>query len=662
MRYLELLAPARDKEIGIAAIDCGADAVYIAGPGFGARQAAGNSIEDIRELCAYAHRFGARIFITINTIIYDEELLEVRKLLQEASDAGVDAVIDQDLALLKLGNPTGDPMAAGSEASGGETAPLPLHASTQCAIRTPEKARLYESLGFSRLVLEREMSLDEIREIRSAVDCELEFFVHGALCVCYSGQCYMSEYINGRSANRGECIQACRSLYDLEDESGKILVRNKALLSLKDYNLLHRLEDLADAGIDSFKIEGRLKNISYVRNVTRAYSLALDDLVARHPDKYRRASFGHSHGGFSPDLEKTFNRRYTELFIDGERGRWSSMDAPKSIGEEIGTVAGIRMENGPRRSHSEGRYGDKMPFMSIRVALKNPSDSLHNGDGFAFICGDEIVGFRGDVCEGNDIHCKAVHGLNVGAKLFRNVDSAFEHELDSNLPSRSIDVNVSMTFDGKSLNVSAESEDGRKVRLSMNGSFEPARDQERMAGIFRSQISKASGIYSFSLSSIEATTDSATSTQQPTSATQQALPFMPVSAINAIRREIAAKLDEMPCRVIPLGKGRSSGKASMNMPKSLTYKENIANHIAREICESHGAESVEPAFELSHRLDAELMRTKYCIRYELGLCPKHQHAAPTGPLFLVNNGSRYSLGFDCSACEMTVSAASRKQQ
>ena len=221
MRYLELLAPARDKETGFAAIDCGADAVYIAGPGFGARQAAGNSMEDIRELCTYAHRFGVRIFITINTIVYDDELPQVKKLLEEASDAGVDGVIDQDLSLLNI-------------QSSGKGSVLPLHASTQCAIRTPEKARFYEALGFSRLVLERELSLEEIRKIRSAVNCELEFFVHGALCVCYSGQCYMSEYITGRSANRGECIQACRSLYDLEDARGKVLVKNKALLSLKD--------------------------------------------------------------------------------------------------------------------------------------------------------------------------------------------------------------------------------------------------------------------------------------------------------------------------------------------------------------------------------------------------------------------------------------------
>ena len=250
-----MLAPARNADIGIAAIDCGADAVYIAGPAFGARQAAGNSMKDIRRLTEYAHRFGARIFLTLNTILFDDELAEAERLLAEAKDAGVDAIIAQDLAVWQMTD-------------------LPVHASTQCAVRTPEKAGFYEGLGASRIVLEREMSLEQIRSVRSAVGCELEFFVHGALCVCYSGQCYMSERISGRSANRGECIQACRSLYDLVDDSGRVLARNKALLSLKDYNLVDRLADLADAGICSFKIEGRLKSVSYVRNVVRADSAA----------------------------------------------------------------------------------------------------------------------------------------------------------------------------------------------------------------------------------------------------------------------------------------------------------------------------------------------------------------------------------------------------
>ena len=298
MTELELLAPARNADIGIAAIDCGADAVYIAGPAFGARQDAGNSMEDIRRLCGYAHKFGVRIFLTLNTILYDSEISEARRILDEAAEVGVDAVIAQDLAVFEILRSAQNDMEA--------------HASTQCAIRTPVQARFYESLGASRIVLERQLSLDQIRAIREVVSCEIEFFVHGALCVCYSGQCYMSEAVAGRSANRGACVQACRSLYDLEDASGKVLVKDKALLSLKDFNLIERLSDLAEAGVCSFKIEGRLKNISYVRNTVRAYSKALDTLVSAHPDKYRRASFGKVEGGFMPDLRKTFNRGYTE--------------------------------------------------------------------------------------------------------------------------------------------------------------------------------------------------------------------------------------------------------------------------------------------------------------------------------------------------------------
>ena len=279
-KQLELLAPARDTNIGIAAIDCGADAVYIAGPQFGARQAAGNSVEDIRRLCEYAHKFGVRIFVTLNTILYDSKLEAAYRQMLAVQEAGADAVIVQDLAIVR--------MAACGIGDFKSEFHLPLHASTQCAIRTPEQAAFLEGLGFSRLILERELSLDQIRAIRDAVTCELEFFVHGALCVCYSGQCYLSEKIAGRSANRGACIQACRSRYDLVDASGKVLVRDKALLSLKDYNLRNRIEELALAGITSFKIEGRLKNESYVRNVVRDYSIALDEVLSKHPEEYVR--------------------------------------------------------------------------------------------------------------------------------------------------------------------------------------------------------------------------------------------------------------------------------------------------------------------------------------------------------------------------------------
>ena len=688
MKFLELLAPARNMDIGIAAIDCGADAVYIAGPAFGARQAAGNSMEDIRRLTEYAHRFGARIFLTLNTILFDNELAEAERLLAEAKDAGVDAIIAQDLAVWELTD-------------------LPVHASTQCAIRTPEKARLYEGIGASRLVLEREMSLDQIRAIRSSVDCELEFFVHGALCVCYSGQCYMSKRIAGRSANRGECIQACRSLYDLVDEDGNVLVRNKALLSLKDYNLKDRLQDLADAGICSFKIEGRLKNISYVRNVVRAYSLALDELVAANPEKLRRVSFGRSEGGFTPDLAKTFNRGYTQLFLDGKRsGNWSSMDAPKSIGEEVGTVVSIA----PMRQNFSNGKRPSEENITITLRMKNPGDRLQNGDGFSFLSKGRgvIVGFRGDVCQGNRITCRNVTGLYPGAKLYRNLSNAFEKELESNLPVRTIPVSVDIsvivvpvtsTSSGTeedwspslpkrlseptySLKINAVSQDGRSVKLEREAGHNAAENPERMRGMFATQISKATGIYSFTLRSLEVETPDGS------------LPFLPTSALNAIRRDLAAALEEMPCRAIPLPVNQASSRTgnaeypvlepdvlsqvqdiqetTSNGPH-LSYKANIANHIARKIYMSLGASRTDDAFEISHRPDAELMRTKYCIRYELGLCPVHQAGRQHGRanhtsgmvnppipssrktnLYLTNNGKRYHLAFDCANCEMVV--------
>ena len=688
MKFLELLAPARNADIGIAAIDCGADAVYIAGPAFGARQAAGNSMEDIRRLTEYAHRFGARIFLTLNTILFDNELAEAERLLAEAKDAGVDAIIAQDLAVWELTD-------------------LPVHASTQCAIRTPEKARLYEGIGASRLVLEREMSLDQIRAIRSSVDCELEFFVHGALCVCYSGQCYMSERIAGRSANRGECIQACRSLYDLVDGSGNVLVRNKALLSLKDYNLKDRLKDLAEAGICSFKIEGRLKNISYVRNVVRAYSLALDELVAANPEKLRRVSFGRSEGGFTPDLAKTFNRGYTQLFLDGKRsGNWSSMDAPKSIGEEVGTVVSIA----PMRQNFSNGKRPSEENITITLRMKNPGDRLQNGDGFSFLSKGrgEIVGFRGDVCQGNRITCRNVTGLYPGAKLYRNLSNAFEKELESNLPVRTIPVSVDIsvivvpvtsTSSGTeedrspslpkrlseptySLKINAASQDGRSVKLEREAGHNAAENPERMRGMFATQISKVTGIYSFTLRSLEVETPDGS------------LPFLPTSALNVIRRDLAAALEEMPCRAIPLLVNQASSRTgnaeypvlepdvlsqvqdiqetTSNGPH-LSYKANIANHIARKIYMSLGASRTDDAFEISHRPDAELMRTKYCIRYELGLCPVHQAGRQHGRanhtsgmvnppipssrktnLYLTNNGKRYHLAFDCANCEMVV--------
>ena len=620
MKQLELLAPARDLQVGIAAIDCGADAVYIAGPQFGARQAAGNTIEDIRQLCAYAHRFGARIFVALNTILYDDELEAAYRQMMDVQDAGADAIIIQDMAIMEMArNGIGDIR---------KDFHIPLHASTQCAIRTPEQAAFLESLGFSRLILERELSLEQIRSIRKAVTCELEFFVHGALCVCYSGQCYLSEKIAGRSANRGACIQACRSRYDLTDSSGKILVRDKALLSLKDYNLKNRIEELAEAGITSFKIEGRLKNISYVRNVVRDYSLALENIVAKHPETYERGSYGKICGGFIPDTAKTFNRGYTELFLDGKKGKWAAMDAAKSMGEAVGEIVSI---------------GKNKTSVTIRPHKRDIK--LNNGDGFSFVAKDgSVAGFRGDICEGMTIRSRSIPMAYVGAKLYRNINAAFEKELERQNCIREISVSVSIGFsysDGAwKMTASALSEDGRKAENTYEAGQDEARDKVRMCQIIESQIGKAVGHYRFYLTSIEDT---------------DCMPFMSTSFLNSVRRDLAEQIDSSECNKKDILYRKADNICEgICTEKNVLYKSNVSNRLSESIYRTCGADNVEQAYELTHVKDAELMRTKYCIRYELDMCPKHHGCKSKGPLFLLNNGQKFALHFDCTNCEMIV--------
>ena len=630
MSGLELLAPARNKEIGIAAIDCGADAVYIAGPDFGARKAAGNSFEDIAELCAYAHRFGVRVFVTYNTLWRDGEEEEAHAQMLRSQEAGADAFIIREPRIAAW-----------------EDITVPLHASTQCAIRDVERARYFESLGCERLILERELTLETVREICAAVQCEVEFFVHGALCVCYSGDCRLSEYIDGRSADRGECIQACRSLYDLVDGEGRVLLRNKAVLSLKDYNLKARLEELAEAGVVSFKIEGRLKNASYVRNVVRAYSLALDALVAKYPDRYRRASFGEVTGGFVPDVAKTFNRGYTELFLDGRRGKWSSMDAPKSMGEAVGTVQQIR------------RPGDRT--MSFRVKPLRADLTLHNGDGFAFATADGVTGFRGDVCEGVSARCKDVPDLREGTLLYRNINTAFEKELEARACRREIPVRLSVRIHGKYVvEVRAVSQDGREVFSPFHTDVETAENRERAEAMLREQLSKRSGVYRFSVEDLAVDTAGGN------------LPLLSASTINGIRRLVAEDLDALmasrpasaSCGQKPL-QGQSADSASLaaggrslpdGVPENLRFlgcRDGRPEIIFRTGLPKNQFPLRFPSAGVASK---ELMRTKYCVRYELGLCPKYQGARPPKELFLLNNGRRLALHFDCAACEMTVTA------
>ena len=591
MLELELLSPAKDKAVGIAAIDCGADAVYIAGPGWGNRKAAGNSIDDIRELCTYAHRFGVRIYLTVNTIIYPDEWPAVHSMMLEAQDAGVDAFIIREERLLSLPDIR-----------------VPMHASTQCAIRTPEAARRFEALGCSRIILERALSLQEVRAIREAVSCELEFFVHGALCVCYSGDCRLSEYLDGRSADRGDCIQACRSLYDLVDESGRTLVRGRTLLSMRDFKLLDRLEDLAGAGICSFKIEGRLKSASYVKNVVREYSLALDALVAKHPGEYRRASFGKVSGGFTPNSDLTFNRGYTQWWLDGVRGRWSSMDTAN--GEFVGEVQAVRPSGG-----------------GVMLTLKPAGAGLQlsNGDGFAFFePGRGVTGFRADRCEGRQIFCKRVDGLRAGVRLYRNINAAFERELEAGSPRREIGVDVDVAVSGSFvIELKAETEDGRCVVSRFNADVDKAENRERSEAMLREQLSKRSGVYAFKVRSVSA---------------PGALPLLSAGTINSMRRLLAEDIDSYVGLRPPQNDNGTAVQADSSAVPS-------------------GSSVISSERSEPRNLPAELMRTRYCIKYELGLCPRHQKAKPTGALFLVNNGRRLALGFDCAKCEMTVKAA-----
>lgn len=657
MRELELLAPARNIEIGIAAIDCGADAVYLAGPSFGARQAAGNSVEDIRELCSYAHRFGARVFVTLNTILFDSELQEAFELATQLQEAGVDALIVQDFALLSF------------EAEHPARLSIPLHASTQCSIRSVEDARRADALGFSRIVLERELPLSTVRDICAAVSCEVEAFVHGALCVCYSGQCYLSEMLSGRSANRGECVQACRSRYDLVNSRGELvrypaelrgnvgrgaaakgekpLAADRTLLSLRDLNLLERLPQMADAGVDSFKIEGRLKNISYVRNIVAAYSQALDSLVASEPGKYRRASFGRMEYGFLPSPGKSFNRGFTQLFFDGKRGSWACLDAGKALGEAVGVVGGV----------SRTKEGFKISLRPLHEENGKPSQTalpkFSNGDGFSFIGIDgKEHGFRADICEGGTLFCSRVESIAPRVKLYRNLDTAFEKELEKGAVRR-ISAEISITFTQTEtghfdVKASAVSEDGRMAEVVEVVETEPARNRERMLSLMETQLGKSAGDFMFSLASLEC---------------GETLPMLSSAQLNSIRRSLAAQLAALPVKLRKINHSRIRTELpeGLGFPKEVTYKADVANSLAEGLYRRLGAETVEPAYELEHQKGAELMRSKYCILHELGFCRKTpQYAALAAAndirdgLFLRNNGRMLSLDFDCARCEMVV--------
>ena len=633
---LELLAPAKNSDIGIAAIDCGADAVYIAGPGFGARAAAGNPVSDIARLTRYAHKFGARIFGAVNTIVFEDELPQVERMIWEMYEAGVDALIVQDLGITRLNLP-----------------PLELHASTQCAIRTPEKARMLEDLGFKRLILERQLSLDEIGEIRSSVDCELEFFVHGAICVCYSGNCYLSQYLAGRSANRGACIQACRSLYDVVDGDGQTIARNRSILSPKDYCLDDRIEELARAGICSFKIEGRLKGDDYVKNLTRHYRARIDELCERDP-RYVKASDGTLEGGFTPNPAATFNRGYTQFYIDGKRSRWNSLESTKSIGEYIGTVAAVG-----------------------KTVTLDTDKALSNGDGLVFVGRNGLTGMRADVVNGPRITVKEVNGIAPGDKVWRNYNIKFEKELQNNMPRRKLAVEVVFGPD----KVVAEDYCGYSATLPLPDDAPLAEKPLAAADTIRRQMGKRTDHFDFHCTRV----------------LQNPVRFYTPATLNAMRRDLAEALvcareaahitaseDGFGHIIAAKMKGFATGASEggdrlsvreqnlhlrpvpdahenvqrgpmYGLPGPADYRANCANSLARSVLEGCGFENISPAYEQHPASGAELMRSRYCVRYELGLCPKMRPGKQVAePLFLVNGGKRLRLRFDCKSCEMIV--------
>ena len=627
-RPLELLAPAKNLECGIAAIDHGADAVYIGAQRFGARASAGNSVADIAELCRYAHLFGAKVYVTVNTIIYDDELEETRRLLEELQQSGVDAVLVQDMALLA---PRTSHLAPRKSILAPRKS-IEYHASTQTDNRTAEKVAWLRDLGFSRVVLARELSIDEIRAIHKAVpDVELEVFVHGALCVSYSGQCYASQYCFHRSANRGECAQFCRMPFDLVDADGRVIQHDRYLLSLKDMCRIELLEDLAEAGATSFKIEGRLKDVAYVKNVTAAYSERLNQIVHRHPDLYHRASRGHCRYSFTPNLQKTFNRGYTDYFARGRRPDIASFDTPKAMGEFVGTVKELRRD-------------------AFTVA---GTASFANGDGLCFLDADrQLQGFRVNRVEGNRLFPQRMPvGLRPGLRLYRNNDREFDRLLSRPSAERKIPVSLALrpTADGFCLSADGSclsSADGSclssgDVSVTMVISHQKA-EKPQCENIVR-QLTKL-GNTPFECTSVDLPADFDY--------------FIPSSQLAELRRLLVDKLSQTSHYSHSSQTSHSSHSSQTSyslLPLSFPHLLNIANHAAAHF---YGVDAPS-AYELRPTPDAVLMQCRHCLRYALGYCVRHGGQRPTWrePLFLrLGDGRRFRLEFDCAHCQMNVYA------
>ena len=623
---LELLAPARDADIGIAALNHGADAVYIGGPSFGARSSADNSVSEIARLVQHAHRFHSRIFVTLNTILRDDELEPARKLVAQLYDAGVDALIVQDMGLLELDLP-----------------PIQLHASTQTDIRTPEKARFLQDAGLSQIVLARELTLQQIREIRRHTECTLEFFVHGALCVAYSGQCYISHAHTGRSANRGDCSQACRLPYQVTDAQGRFVAHDKHVLSMKDNNQSANIAALVEAGIRSFKIEGRYKDLAYVKNITAHYRVLLDELLEQRPE-LARASSGRTTFSFTPDPNQNFNREFTDYFVQGRQQDIGAFDTPKNPGQAIGFVTRVGpdwVELETTSAETELHNGDGLCYYDLQKELVglaiNTAQRIGKKSVWRVVPKDAMAGFK---------------DLRAGTEVNRNRDMDWVRTLDKPSSERRIALWAQLSETPSGLALTLTDEDGCSASAQIHTPKEAAKDAAVASAQLRSQLSRL-GNTEFELPDAE--TQLSLNLSQPW--------FVPASTLNTLRRDAVQRLQQAralayvrPARATPL-------EPPARYPEdTLSYLANVYNHKARDFYARHGVKLIAAAYE-SHEEAGEvsLMITKHCVRFSLSLGPKQakgvtgvQGTVKAEPLTLINGNEKLTLRFDCKPCEMHV--------
>jgi collagenase-like PrtC family protease len=615
-RHLELLAPARNADFGIEAINHGADAVYIGGPAFGARAKAPNTVADIARLVKHAHRFHAEVFVALNTIFHDNELVGARELVQQLYDAEVDALIVQDMGLLEMDLP-----------------PIQLHASTQTDIRTVEKAVFLDQVGFSQIVLARELDLRTIKQIADATSCNLEFFIHGALCVAFSGQCFISHAHTGRSANRGECSQECRLPFTLEDQKGRIIGKDKHYLSMKDNDQSANLRALIDAGVSSFKIEGRYKDLPYVKNATAHYRQMLDEILNESPE-LAKSSAGTSTYTFTPQPEKTFNRSATDYFVNGRKGDIGAFDTPKFSGEALGKVSKVGKD-----------------FFEIETDTQ-----LHNGDGVCFFdVHKELVGLRVNTVDGKKLYPNEMPvDIRNNMTVYRNRDHAFMRLLEKDSAIRKIALQMIFAETSNGFILSVTDDAGLSATVQCTAEKLAADNLVKAEASLRENLSKL-GNTDFTTTEVYIQTTQAW--------------FVPASVVNNLRRDAIEQLQRMRQAAYVRPPLKPAAVPSAIFPEdTLSYLANVYNQKARTFYEKHGVNLIASAYEANKELgEVPLMITKHCLRFSHGLCPKEakgvigvQGTVTAEPMTLINGNDRFTLKFDCKPCEMHVMGSIRK--